>query len=39
MEQITQNLTKKYHMHETDCRRQVKIVLNTLEEWDIIFRS
>jgi hypothetical protein len=39
MQQITDNLTKKYHMRETDCRRQVKMVLNTLEEWDIILRS
>jgi hypothetical protein len=38
-QQITQNLCKKYHMRETDCRRQVKITLNTLEEWDIIFRA
>jgi hypothetical protein len=39
IEQITNNLTRKYHLKETDCRRQVKMTLNTLEEWDIILRS
>jgi hypothetical protein len=39
IEQITNNLTKKYHLRETDCRRQVKMTLNTLEEWAIILRA
>jgi hypothetical protein len=36
---ITDNLTKKYHLSEIDCRRQVKMALNTLAEWEIILRS
>jgi hypothetical protein len=36
MEQIALSLTKKYHMDKAECRRQLKISLNTLEEWDIV---
>jgi hypothetical protein len=39
IQQITGNLSKKYHLKEKDCRRHVKMAINTLEEWDIIFRS
>jgi hypothetical protein len=39
LRQITSDLTKKYHMGETDCRRQLKMALNTFEEWDIILRN
>jgi hypothetical protein len=36
--QITLNLSKKYHLDKTECRRQLKMSLNTLEEWEIIER-
>ncbi len=39
IDQIASNLTKKYHLDKTDCRRHLKRALNTLEEWDIIVRN
>ncbi len=39
IEQIAINLTKKYHLDKTNCRRQLKIALNTFEDWEIIHRN
>ncbi len=39
IDQIATSLTKKYKLDRTECRRQLKVSLNTLEEWDIISRS
>jgi hypothetical protein len=39
VDHITENLSRKYHLRKIDCRRQVKMALNTLAEWDIILRT
>ena len=36
---ITEIMSKKYDMSEKECRRNVKMTLNTLELWDIVIRN
>ena len=36
---IISKLAKKYELTETESRRKIKQVLNTLEVWDIVIRS
>ncbi len=37
--QIIERMSKKYSLSEKDCRRNVKMTINTLELWDIVIRN
>ncbi len=37
--QIIERMSKKYGLSEKDCRRNVKMTINTLELWDIVIRN
>ena len=36
---MIKNLSKKYYLSKTDTRRNLKMTINTLEQWDLVSRE